>query len=399
MKFRYLASTPQGQLQEGEIEARSFQEATEKLKEKALIPLELKAKKRPRWASISLKRSNTQDLLLFTEQLYRLLKAGLPLDRAFKLLTKIFANTGKQELERLAQTIQQELNSGKRLSEALRAEALFPHFYLSLVEAGEISGALDEVLEDLIRYLKDQANFRQELLSALLYPSFLLIFGLLAVQTVLVYVLPRFSIIFEEMGVNPPWFTAFLIRVGLFWKEWGWAFLLFFLGLLAGVRFYLGAPERRPHLEKRLLTLPLVGRVLILADLARVFRGLSVMIKGGVTIEQALKLASQIPYLEILKNFFFRLAEEIRHGKHLSTLMADLPVRVDFVFELISIGEETGNLAESFRDIANLCEEEVRLQTRRFLTLLEPATILFFGLLLGTIIISILVAIFDLKLS
>ena len=399
MKYRYLAATPKGELKEGEIEAFSPQEAAEKLREKALVPIEIKELRLSFWKRLRLRRHSSEELLLFTEQLHRLLKAGLPLDKAFQLLAKIFATAGKEELERMALNVQQELAQGRRLSEALAQERMFPTFYVSLIEAGEVSGALEEILADLARYLKEQETFRQELLSALLYPSFLLIFGLLAVQTVLVYVLPRFALIFEEMGVKPPWFTNLLIHLGLFWKQWGWVFLLLLLLAFFYLRFRLTTPEYRPRLEKRLLALPFLGRVLLLADLARIFRGLAVMMRGGVPIETALRMAANVGYLTILRDFFTRLGEEIRHGHRLSSLILHLPVRVDFILDLIAIGEETGNLASSFRDIAELCEEEVRVSTKRFLTLLEPATILFFGLLLGTIIVSILVAIFDLRLS
>ena len=398
MRFKYLAASPSGSLQQGEMEALSVQEVAEKLREKALVPIEIKEARRP-WLRLKWQRNRVEDLLLFTEQLHRLLKAGVPLDRALKILAKIFATAGKQDLEHLTNNIKQELEHGKKLSEALANEELFPEFYVSLVRAGEASGALENVLKDLAQYLRDKQQFQQDLLSALLYPSFLLVFGLLAVQTVLVYVLPRFSVIFEEMGVKPPAFTRFLIAFGLFWREWGWVFLVLLAAGFFYVRYVLLAPERRPQLERRLLGLPFVGRMWLLAELARVFRGLSVMLQGGVAIEQALKLAASIPGLVLLRDFFAHLAEEIKQGRALSQLLQDLPLKADFVFDLVAIGEETGDLAASFGEIASLCEEEVRLGTKRFLTILEPATILFFGLLLGTIIVSILVAIFDLRLS
>ncbi len=397
MRFRYLAASPSGGLQKGEMEASSVHEVAEKLREKSLVPLEIKEVRS--FLRFRLQRSRKEEILLFTEQLYRLLRAGVPLDRALQILARVFANTGQKELERVTLTLKQELETGRRLSEAMEAEGLFPEFYVNLVRAGEMSGALKEVLADLARYLRRREEFQRELLSALLYPCFLLFFGLFAVQTVLVYVLPRFSVIFEEMGVQPPAFTRFLIHLGLFWKEWGWVFLVLLAAGFFYGRYLLRSPERRAQLESRLLKLPFFGRLWLLSDLARVFRGLAVMLRGGVSIEKALKMAASIPGLLLLREFFSQVAEEIKHGRSLSALLRDLPVRADFVLDLVAIGEETGNLAASFTDIAELCEEEVQVGTKRFLTVLEPATILFFGLLLGTIIVSILVAIFDLRLS
>jgi len=397
MKFRYLATSPRGSLQKGEIEASSLQEAIEKLKEKSLIPLEIK-KSRSSWR-LKFKKEHSEELLLFTEQLQRLLKAGVPLNRALGILARVFNNTGKETLEQTTLNIKQEIEKGHTLSETLEKEELFPEFYVSLVRAGEVSGALDTVLEDLARYLKEREEFKRELISALLYPCFLLFFGIFAVQTVLVYILPRFAVIFDEMGVNPPFFTQLLISIGIFWRKWGWLFLLFLLVAFFYIRTIIQNPNKRAQLEQYTLKLPVLGRLWLLAELARIFRALGVMIKGGVSIDQALKMVSSVPKLYILRNFFQKLAEDIKRGQPLSKMFRKLPVKADFVLDLVSIGEETGNLATSFLDISDLCEEEVRLGTKRFLTILEPATILFFGLLLGTIIVSILVAIFDLRIS
>ena len=398
-RYRYLATTVEGDLQQGEMEALSAQEVAERLREKALFPVEIKEARRAFNLKNLLRRSRDEELLLFTRQLERLLEAGLPLDRALKMLSKIFSNTGKAELARLCQLLSEELSRGKSLAEALQAEPFFPDFYVQLVEAGELSGALEKVLADLARYLEEKRRFREELVSALLYPSFLLFFGFFAVQTVLVYVLPRFSLIFQEMDVSPPALTRFLLALGLFWRDWGPIFLLLLLALFFYLRFKYASPENRPLLEKRLLRLPLLGRVMLMAELARVFRSLAVMLRGGVSIEQALKMASGIPGLKVLQKEMASLAEEIKHGQRLSSLLAKFPGRVEFLLELVAIGEETGDLASSFEEIASLCEEEVRTTTSRFLKLLEPVTILFFGLLLGIIIISLLLAIFDLNIS
>jgi len=400
MRYSYVAVSPEGKIHKGEIEALSEGQAAEKLREKTLLPLEIKKVHRGRLSFFKWqRRARTQDLLLFTEQLARLLKAGIALDKALKILTQIFSATDRAELEAVTIALRHELEQGRRLSEALAAQGIFPDFYVNLVQAGEASGALEVILEDLGVYLKERQKFQQELLSALLYPSFLLIFGLLAIQTVLVYVLPRFGNIFEEMGVEPPALTRFLIHLGLFWRQWGWSFLLGLAGLFFYFRYRVFTRQNRSQVENWLIKMPLVGHLVLLADLARVSRSLAVMIKGGVPIEKALALSAAVPSLELLRSFFAGLAEEIKRGKSLSILLVNLPGKLGFVHDLVAIGEETGNLAISFFDVASMCEEEVRVATRRLLNLLEPATILFFGLLLGGIIISILVAIFDLQLS
>lgn len=394
MKFKYQAIDATGKLREGVLEAPSLEAAQENLRTKGLWPLELKGASR---FSFRLRRGRDYGkLILFTVQLARLLKAGLPLNKALYVLKRLLISSGKEEIASIIETLSKDLEAGEDFATALSKHTFFPAYYVNLVRAGQSAGALPTILDNLAEYLQKQQLFRQELLSALLYPCFLLIFGLLAIQTVLVYVLPRFGRIFDDLGVNPPAFTKFLIEVGLFWRDWGPLFLLLFLGLGVAIRVRLKTSSGRQRLEQFLLRLPFLGRNLLLADLARVFRGLAVMLAGGVPIEKALSLAAEIPSLNLLRDLLKQALEEVKKGQPLSHSFRKLPL--PFVADLLAVGEETGELAEAFADIASLAEEEVQNASKRFLTVLEPAAILFFGLILGTIIISIMLAIFDLRI-
>lgn len=396
MKFKYEALDQEGNLRRGELEAADELSACEILRKKGLFPVELKTASRLR---LRLTRGEKlSDLILFTQQLHRLLRAGLPLDRALKLLQKIFQSAGKDELAGLIEAVSRDLSAGEDFASALAKHPFFPAYYVNLVRAGQSAGALPRVLEELSAYLVNRKRFQEELISALLYPSFLLVFGLFAVQTVLVYVLPRFGRIFEDLGVEPPAFTRLLLAVGLFWREWGPFVILALLGLGVWLRFRFRGPEGRARLERFLLRMPALGRYLLLADLVRVFRGLAVMLRGGVPVERALGMAASVAGLNYVKELLERAREDIKHGAPLSGAFQALPRRVHFIYDLIVVGEETGDLAQAFADAADITEEEIQNVTKRFLTILEPAAILFFGMVLGSMIISILVAIFDLRI-
>ena len=396
MKFKYEALDKEHHLRRGEIEAQDELSAYELLREKGLFPVEVKPASR-----FSLKLKNKEglsELILFTSQLARLLRAGLSLDRALRLLQRIFQSAGKSNLSILLETLAQDLASGVDFAQALSKHKFFPSYYVSLVKAGQAAGALPEVLEELAAYLNHRKRFQQELLSALLYPAFLLLFGLFAIQTVLVYVLPRFGRIFEDLGVEPPLFTRLLLQIGLFWREWGPLFILIFLAVIIWLRFQFSGPEGRARLEKFLLRTPWLGRYILLADLVRVLRGLQVMLKGGVAVEKALAMGADIAGLRFTRELFLKAAEDIKRGQPLSQAFKNLPQGVSFIYDLLAVGEETGDLAQSFRDAADIGEEEIQNTTKRFLTILEPATILFFGIILGAMIISILLAIFNLRI-
>jgi len=396
VKFRYEAVDRDGTVLRGELEAGDEAAAYDLLREKGLFPVELRPASRFR---LRLRRGeNLSDLILFTTQLARLLRAGLALDRALALLARIFESAGRAEMAALVKALSEDLTAGRDFAAALERHGFFPRYYVSLVRAGQTAGALTGVLEELAAYLTRRRQFRQELLSALLYPAFLLVFGLFAVQTVLVYVLPRFGRIFEDLGVEPPLFTKMLIEAGLFWREWGSVVMLGLLAVGVWLRWRFRGPEGRRRLEGFLLRLPVLGRYLLLADLVRVFRGLSVMLRGGVPVEKALAMGEEIAGLELLREILSRAGEEIRRGERLSEVFRNLPPGLAFVPDLLAVGEETGDLARSFADAADIGEEELQTATRRFLTVLEPAAILFFGVVLGSMIISILLAIFDLRL-
>jgi len=395
MKYQYKAIDSEGNFLQGEVEATSELDALQSLHEKGFHPVEIKPASR--WRFIWKKKQNLSDLLLFTKQLAQLLSAGLAIDRALKVLQKIFSHAGKTELVAIIESISRDLAAGNSFADALAHHPFFPSYYVSLVKAGLAAGALPQVLQELATYLEEQQHFRQELLSALLYPAFLLAFGLFAIQTILIYVLPRFGRIFKDLGVDPPFITRILLKIGLFWRDWGPAFLL--IMLIGGIilRFRLSDPEGRIKLENFLLRLPTVGRYLLLVDLARLSRALAVLLRGGVPIENALEMSQEVVNLDLLKKILKQANEGLQRGEKLSSSFRQLPEKVAFVYDLIAVGEETGDLAQAFAEIAILAEEDVRIATKRFLTLIEPLAILFFGLVLGGMIISILLAIFSLR--
>ncbi len=395
MHYKYIALTPEGKKNVGIIEATSETEALNLLKERNLIPLELK-KKRNFLSNFYVKRTGIDDLILFTEQLYRLISAGTALDKSLYILQKIFLASKNKKLENICAAILKNIKKGKSLSESLILhQNLFPNYYIFLIKAAEEAGQLPEILFQLNTYLKEKKRIQQEINSALLYPVFLIIFGLLAVQTILVFILPKFAVIFDQLGTKPPAFTNFLIKTGLFWKNYGHIFLILFLIFFIFGLKWIRSEENRRTVEKLLLSIPILGNILVLVDISRTFRGLSIMLKGGVPLEKAFEIASEISSMLLIKTFFKDILSEIKKGEKISSILQKLPSQVNFTANIIAIGEETGNLANSFYEAAILCEENFRNITDKFLKLLEPITILFFGIIIGSLILSILLAIFN----
>ena len=396
LEFFYIAFRPEGE-ERGRLEAPSEVEALRILKERGLVPVELKPVRRKRWF---LRRElSDDDVLLFTEHLRQLLEGGLPLDKALNFLERVFESTDKRSLALFVGRLKERLQKGRSLSQALEEETDISRLYVQLIKTGEAVGDLPGILATLQHYLSSQKRFREELISNSLYPLFLIVFGLFAIQTVLVYVLPRFAVVFEEFGTEPPWFTALLLRIGIFWRDWG-AYFLLLLGAIFvwGVR-WIRLPERRKSMEEWLIRWPYVGLLVLLADLTRVFRALAVMLGGGLSLYRALLQAAEVATLITLRRILQEGAEKIRHGSSLRVALLGLPPKVSFVLDLLSVGEETGNLPRVCNQISRICEERFSTAMTRILKLLEPVSVLGFGLFVGAILLSVLLAIFDLHPS
>ncbi|MBX6424281.1 type II secretion system F family protein [Thermosulfurimonas sp. F29] len=394
MKYRYLALR-EGREEKGWLEARDLQAALQSLRDRGLIPIEVEPYRRK--SLLPRRKLGEEEILLFTEQLSRLVKGGLPLDRALSFMEKILSATAGHRLVQLAGRLRSRLKEGQSLSGALAEEEDFPAFYVQLIRAGELSGQLPNILDSLEQYLRERQRFRSELISSLLYPSFLLFFGLIAVQTILVYILPRFASIFEDFGVSPPRFTLYLLKAGLFWRDYG-AYVLLGLGggVLVGLRWLRGE-EQRLWLERRLIRMPWVGKVLVWAELARIFRAIGLMLKGGLSLPASFQQGARITTLHLMKEALEDMAERMRTGYPLRLVLLDLPQEASLVRDFLAVGEESGALPEACFQVAAVCEERFRTTVTRFLRGLEPATILFFGLFIGSIMATLLSAIFSVQ--
>lgn len=321
----------------------------------------------------------------------------MPLDKALNFLERVFNSTGKKNLALLVNRLKERLRKGKSLSQALEEEPEMSNLYVQLIKTGETVGDLPGVLTTLEHYLSSRKRFRSELISTSLYPLFLVIFGLFAIQTVLVYVLPRFAIIFEEFGTNPPLFTRVLLQIGIFWRDWG-PYFLTLLGLLflGGIR-WARHPERRKKIEDLLIRLPYIGLLFLLADLARIFKAMAVMLSGGLSLYRAMLQAAEVATLINLRQILKEGAEKIRHGTSMRVALIGMPSNVAFVLDFLSVGEESGNLHQACNQIARICEERFSNAMARMLKLLEPLSVLVFGLFVGAVLLSVLLAIFDIQ--
>ena len=395
--FTYKAVTPAGEVQEGELEAADEQAVIRKLQGDGLIPVKMRSVS-GKGLRLELglgrgrgKRVTQQQITLFTQELATLLEAGLTLDHSFKMLLDL---ADEPKLVRLLSALQEQVRGGDTFSQALEAQqGLFPSLYINMVRAGEASGALQEVLSRLADYMERSAELRDTVKSALVYPVILLLVAGLSVILLLVFVVPQFAQMFDDMGQTLPLATRIVIGTGDLFRDYWWAMLIGVLGLVSMLSRQLARPEFRYRWDKRLLGMPLIGDLVAKVETARFSRTLSTLVHNGVSLLLALSLVKDVVSNKIIAEAITAAAEELKRGRGLAETLMEQAVLPKLAVQMIKVGEESGKLEPMLEKVANMYDREVKSAVQRMLSLLEPLLIVGLGVIVAGIIISILVAI------
>jgi general secretion pathway protein F len=397
--FRYTAVGNDGESVSGTLEAGDSGRAARILQAKALLPLnidpadavattESATTARRRWRG---GRSATVDL--FTLELTTLLDAGLPLAQALDTLAEL---SDDESLARLARTINKAVRHGRPLSEALKAsDGGFDDFYCNMVRAGESSGALDLALARLSAFRNARRELRQSLVSALIYPSILLVLAIVAVMILLAFVVPQFTVMFADAGRELPLLTRLVAGTGELLTRWWWAILL----TLGGTGWWLyqdwSTPAGRARWDAWLLRLPLVGDLLRTINTARFTRTLASLLENGINLVPALEIAREIVANTVLSKALGQVVRRVREGEGLSAPLADTGQFPPLATQLIRVGESSGRLERMLAQVAGIYERDVQTTLKRFLTLAEPAIILGVAVLVTVIILSVVLMILE----
>jgi general secretion pathway protein F len=381
----------QGQRFELKRKAEDLNSLKESLRKEGLIPLSIKRQKP---GLMGFKRISSKDVLVFTEELANLLEAGLSIDRALYILAR---HTEKEPLKEVIEALQRDIQRGRSLSEAMAVHSCFPKVYVNMVRAAEAGGFLEPVLRRIASFLETTSRFKEDVLSALVYPTVLLFVAIVAVTVLMVYVVPKFTSIFEEMGESLPVSTEVLITVSaIIGRLWWIGLIIFVLAIVMFIR-YRNTAQGKMMTDRWLLRLPLVGTLQKKIFISRFSRTLGTLLKSGVPVLTAIRISRQVVGNEVITSSLAIVEEGVRHGRGLYQPMREVDVFPEMVVEMIGVAEEAGRVEEALLQIADRYEEETRRTIRRVLSILEPALILVMGLVVGFIILSMLVAIFSIS--
>jgi general secretion pathway protein F len=400
-RYRYEAVDSAGELLRDVIEAPSAEAAVERLRDRGLLPLAVSEARggllAGAWGQPLFSKNRAlsrKTVLLLTQQLGNLLHAGMPLDRALTILIGV---SDDQQAKALLERVQEKVRGGSNLADALEVQGAFSRFYLNMIRAGEVGGALDVVLKRLTDFLERSQALRETVTSALIYPMILLSVSALSVIILLTFVVPQFQRLFADAGKALPLATQIVIALGDGLRHYGWVGAIGVVLLVALLRQQMSQPASRARWDRWFLRLPLFGDLIAKVETARLSRTLGTLLGNGVSLLNALTIVRETLSNQVLAAALGEVAEHVKTGRGLADPLLEAGDFPKLAVQMIRVGEETGQLQEMLLQVADTYDAEVQTAVKRLLTLLEPALILGLGVVIAGIIMSILVAILSLN--
>lgn len=403
--FAFDAVRQSGDPVSAQLEAASEAEAVERVREQGLILLRIQTaaaaaitsheKKLGTFARLFASRKVSRDqVVAFTRDLANLISAGLPLDRAFELLVGL-ADSGPQAA--LLQELRDRVRGGQALSQALSEHPKqFDRLFVNMVRAGEASGTLGPVLERISEFQERSAELRSSVQSAMLYPIVLVAVAIVAVMTMIFFVVPKFETTFRQFGKALPPATENLLAISHWFREDGWMVLIGAAALFILIRGRLRTPVGRLNWDRRKLTLPILGDLFAKIEVARLARTLGTLLGNGVSLLPALTIVKDTVDNRALANSLEGVLVRLKAGQGFARPLMETGLYPKLAVHMVAVGEETGKLDSMLLKVAEVYDVEVNTTLKRALGLLEPVLILTLAVVVGGIIFALMSALLGL---
>lgn len=338
-------------------------------------------------------RVRQDEFLIFNAQFLTLIKAGLPILTALDLLHRRQRNP---YFRRILEDVRDRLRSGESLSQAFETQAIFPKIYTTTLLAGEKSGNLDEVLGRYIAFQRVALSVRKKLLASLVYPALLLSLVTVMLTFLVTYVVPQFATLYSQLEVKLPASTQFMLSIGVFIQHWFPVIVAVILVVIFGVWRWQKSERGAAALDRFRMKLPLVGPIWLKYQVAMFSRMLSTLLAGGLPLVPALQTAGASMQSRLLSLGISQSAHRVREGAALSRSLEETHVIPDLAVEMIEVGESTGALPSMLNSVADFYEEDVSTSVAAALTLIEPVILIFMGLIVVGVLVSLYMPIFSL---
>lgn len=392
--FKYRGRDKRGTLKVGRLKSISEREAREKLKNTGITVMKIEEMKGLLYKDLSIGTGiKSKDFVIYLRQFATLLKAGISVVDATAILAE---QTSSKQLQNALKGIEEELRAGNPFSEAAeRNRKIFPPLFTNMTKAGEAGGNLDDILERLAHYYEKQHQTRQKVISALMYPAVVGAIALVVVVFLLSFVVPTFADMFQSFDAELPWLTQMVLSAGDVFKQFWWLLVVFVIGMIVGYKVIQENRKYKYYFDYFVLRIPVFGTMLQKAALARMTRTLSSLFSSSVPILQAISIVEKIVGNEVVAKVIRESRTALEKGESLAGPMEAHWIFPPLVTQMIRVGEKTGALDTMLDKFADFYEIEVDTATERIKSLIEPLMIVVLAGVVGIIVASIAIPMFE----
>ncbi|MEE2785426.1 MAG: type II secretion system inner membrane protein GspF [Pseudomonadota bacterium] len=398
--FQYLVLDAHGKQKKGVMEADSARQLRQLLRDQGLMPMEVSPSTEKSLGLSSFnfsfaRRLSALDRVLFTRQLSTLIASSLPIEEA---LSAVAQQTEKQHVTALIMGIRSRVLEGHSLAASLREyPQSFSELYCSSVAAGEQSGFLDRVLENLANYLERQFESTRNVEMALLYPVVLLVLAFFIVGALMIYVVPDMITVIEDTGQTLPWFTVLLIAITDILRDYWWLLLLLLTGSIFGIRTALRQPSIRISWDRQKFSMPLVGKIVRSSSAARYANTLSILTGAGVPLVEAMNIASEVVGNTWLRRALENSTQTVSEGMSLKVSLEQVGQFPPMLLHMVGSGEQSGELDTMLARVANYQQAEVERFVSTLVKMFEPMMLLIMGAVVLFIVMAVLLPILSMN--
>ena len=402
--FAYKGRNGRGDLVEGTLDGDDSGAIADQLVKTGITPIAItpfrgtigSAMRKPDW----LKRLLTEkpvtplDLLLFSRQMYTLLKAGVPIMRA---LAGLQESTQNPVFAAMIQDLRESLDSGRELSTAMRSHPkVFSPFYVSMVQVGEMTGMLDETFIRLFGYLEFERDMRERIKTAMRYPGFVIIAMAIAIVIINLFVIPAFAKVYAGFHAELPLITKMLMGFSGFMVDYWLLMLALLIAVVMGFRFYINTVDGRYNWDRYKFKLPVVGSIILKATLSRFARSLALSFKSGMPILQGMNVVGMVVDNEFMRSRIGQMREGVERGESILRTATAADVFNPVVLQMIAVGEETGDMDGIMLEVAEMYEREVKYEVATLSSKIEPILIVALGILVLILALGVFLPMWDL---
>lgn len=393
-QFAYVAVDSTGKEIKSVLDAESESAVVGRLRELSLQVVEIRETKRKVQTGKARGKMKPKVLVVFSRQFATMIDAGIPILRCLEILS---SQTKDPFMRPALEQITNDVKGGSTLNEAMAKHPIvFGKLYVNMVRAAEIGGILDVILDRLSGFLEYENEVRSKIKSAMMYPVLVICFSQLMLFVLFSFVLPKFKEIFTGMDVKLPFVTAALFAMGDFMAAYWWVILLALGGIVFGIKAYAKTPKGRHQTDYIKLKFPVIGELALKMSVARFCRTFGTLINSGVPMMRSLEIVGETLNNAVLTEAIDHTRNSIREGSKLSAPLAQSGLFPSMVTHMIDVGEESGRLSEMMVKVGDFYDAEVESTVKGLTSMIEPLLIIFLGLVVGFIAISVMTPVFTL---